>query len=348
MEFETAQALARLGMIPTKSNDYGQDFGVRDEGEEAADMGASLRDTSPDFIDRIKSGIGIGSVPGYRKGKGPQRLLDQGELNLGRLAEVAPNSKSGFIGIPVRLLDLRSESQLAQFATVTFSILPVNEGSGGVSGGPIVGIVEFGNGSGVSRVEIDVRRGYSPYNGGDITPSWDDVGTPEKVVISPYSCSAVSVPGSSIRVYARNDARFQPYPVPSSQELNGILDPMKVMAHVSYGSRPAVAGATRTIWLAKRGATPVNPAREYTTGIPPLARSFYVLRVDESISPPVMPAIQIGTFGTSATPLSYVTVPFGTDSPVFPLSGDVEDIAVNFPGGPLANTSLAVVFNIGV
>lgn len=338
MELETAQALASLGLLPTRKNDYASEF----------EMGSSLRDTQSDFVSRVKSGLGIGSVPGHRKGQGPRRILDNGELNLGRLVEVAPGAPD-FVGEAIRILDLRSDSNLAQFVTVTFSILPVKQFAFDSTdyGGPIVGIIEFGNGSGVSQVEIDVRRGTLPYNTG--FPAgllWPAAGAPEKILVSPYAGVSISVPGSSVRVFARNDANYRPYPAPTSNLINGnILTPMKVMAHVSYGVRPSQFGATRTVWLMQNGTTP-GAGAFLQSAIPPFARSFYIMR-DRSPTPF---AVTYTVSFSDNTPLFTGTIAAGAESPVIPLPGVAEQIQISFPAGSqgLANSNLALVYNIGV
>jgi hypothetical protein len=337
MELETAQALASLGLLPSRRNDYASEF----------EMGSSLRDTQSDFVKRVKSGLGIGAVPGHRKGQGPRRILDNGELNLGRLVE-APPGPQDFIGEAIRILDLRSDSNLAQFVTVTFGILPVKQFAFDVGdyGGPIVGIVEFGNGSGVSQVEIDVRRGTLPYNTGSASVIWPNVGAPEKGVVSPYAGVSISVPGSSVRVFARNDANYKPYPGNTSSRLNSILTPMKVMAHVSYGVRPSQFGATRTVWLMQNGTTPVG-GDNLQSAIPPFARSFYIMR-DRDSAPPF--AVEYTVSFSDNTPLFTGNIAAGAESPVIPLPGVAEQIKISFPPASqgLGSSNLALVYNIGV
>jgi hypothetical protein len=337
MELETAQALANLGLLPTRKNDYSAEF----------EMGSSLRDTQSDFVKRVKSGLGIGSVPGHRKGQGPRRILDNGELNLGRLVEVAPGAPD-FVGEAIRILDLRSDSNFAQFVTVTFSILPVKQFAFDSTdyGGPIVGIIEFGNGSGVSSVEIDVRRGTLPYNTGSAGIIWANNGAAEKILVSPYAGVSISVPGSSVRVFARNDANYRPYPDPTSRMINGsVLTPMKVMAHVSYGVRPSQFGATRTVWLMQGGTTP-GGGDSLQSAIPPFARSFYIMR-DRSPTPF---AVTYTVSFSDNTPLFTGTIAAGAESPVIPLPGVAEQILISFPAGSqgLIGSNLALVYNIGV
>jgi hypothetical protein len=331
MELEHAQALARMGLIPTRANDYNIDFNSA--------MGASLADSQQDFLSRVRSGISIGSVPGHRKGQGPRRLLDNGELNLGRMAEVPPGA-TDFVGEPIRLLDLRSDSNLAQFATVTFSVLPVKQFSFDSAdyGGPIVGIVEFGNGSGVSTVELDVRRGNLPYNTGSAGVIWP---VTSKIVVSPYAGVSISVPGSSIRAFARNDANFRPYHGITSGTLNPVLTPMKVMAHISYGVRPSQFGATRTVWLMRNGTAPAGSRLQ--AAIPPFARSFYVMRDNSGV--PFSLKYSIGF--SDNTSLYSATIPAGVDSPVIPLPGVAEQIVID-PAVAATSANLALVFNIGV
>ncbi len=342
MELETAQALANLGLLPTRRNDYSSEF----------EMGSSLRDTQSDFVRRVKSGLGIGSVPGHKKGHGPRRILDNGELNLGRLVEVPPGDPD-FVGEAIRILDLRSDSNLAQFITITMSILPIRQFGFNSEdyGGPIVGIIEFGNGSGVSSVEIDVRRGTLPYNTG-FGGIWANVGQTEKMLIAPYAGVSISVPGSSVRVYARNDANYRPYPDPTSSTINTALAPMKVMAHASYGVRPSQFGSTRTVWLMRDGTVPAplsagGPFTSLQSAIPPFARSFYIMRDASGATPfAVGYTIQL----KDNTPMYTGIIAAGVESPVIPLPGVAESISIFFPVASQGITSanLALVYNIGV
>ena len=364
MELEIAQALARLNMIPSRRNDYGIEFGASSSDGEGNDseVGTVGRgDTLSDYVNRVKSGMGIGSLPGIRRGKGPRHLLDNGELNLGRLVEVPPNQKDDFPGEPIRILDLRSDSELSQFATITFSVLPVKQEATDPTGygGPLVGIVEFGNGSGVSVVEVDIRRGTLPYNfslfdAGGARIDWADAGSPEKIQVSPYAGVSISVPGSSIRAWARNDANLRPYPGTVSNLLNVVKEPMKVMAHVSYGIRPSQFGVTRTIYLMNSGTIPAG--LDYLcSAIPPFARSFYISRVLLTGSGFIgtLPGINYTIMGPTGPirPINgTVAIAAGVDSPVIPLPGGAERINISFPAGSVGNSpvNLALVYNIGV
>lgn len=346
MELETAQALARIGLIPTRSNDYNAGF----------ELGSSLRDTQSDFVRRVKSGLGIGSVPGHRKGYGPRRLLDNGELNLGRLVEVPPGELE-FPGTPVRVLDLRSDSNLAQYATISFSVLPVVENADVTSddpnrAGPLFGIIEFGNGSGFSRVEVDIQRSASPYNGGSSGFGLTyNIGDP-RTYFSPPGGISISVPASSLRVFVRNDGNLRP--CPNSKILNeptvaGQNSPTaKVMAHISYGLRGIYEGATRTVWLIKDGtvSTLANPG--FFSAIPPFARTLVIHR-NPTATMGISYQLEVSQKAAGGN-LVYQqeVIPAGTVSPVIQIPHGATGINLQNLGPNEAKATIALVYGIGV
>jgi hypothetical protein len=346
MELETAQALASLGLLPSRRNDYASEF----------EMGSSLQDTQSDFVKRVKSGLGIGAVPGHRKGQGPRRLLDNGELNLGRLVEVPPGERE-FTGPLVRILDLRSDSNLAQYATISFTVLPVVENADVNAddpnrAGPLLGIIEFGNGSGFSRVEVDIQRSASPYNGGSnafgLAYNIDD----PRNYFSPPGGVSISVPASSLRVFARNDGNLRPCPnsyILNEPSVAGKISPTaKVMAHIAYGLRGIYEGATRTVWLIKNGTVSNANTAGFFSAIPPFARTLVIHR-SPTATMGIFYQFQVSqkAFGGSLFYQEEV-IPAGTVSPVIQVPHGATSISVKNLGPNTADATIALVYGIGV
>ncbi len=276
------------------------------------------------------------------------QLLDDEDLNLGSVAFISPNPQPG-LGLPERLLDVQCAGRNGRFVTVTFNILPVNNDTNDSTNysGPIVGIVEFGNGSAFNRVEVDVPNGNnmtSATSGPFPQPSsW--LGIAGAV---PAGGTAVSVPGSSVRVYARHDGNGRVYDpaVPISQNLH----PVQVQAHISYGIRASGSSKLyRTLMAANYGALPVGQTNY--VAVPPFAKSLVMYRADGSGDPP--PGLSIGLYsrqlfgGLYGILVETYTIAPGDPSPVIPLSGWIDKISVTQTDGVLA-AGIFAVFGIGL
>ncbi len=204
-------------------------------------------------------------------------VLDNGELNLGRSIPAPGRTGNTFLlpgyGVPVRVLELRGDSKLAQWITVTFNILPIDAASvtagASLPFGPLVGIVEFGNGSAFSQVEIDIQPGGTLST---ITGGAEFV----NAFTLPFGGSSISAPGSSFRIFVRNDAGYQP--TGDGNTIGNLTNVPTVMAHVSYGQKPAAEPNTRTLWVTSPigGGVGFNNA----VGVPPFARSVYLYRTN--------------------------------------------------------------------
>ncbi len=189
-----------------------------------------------------------------RGGKVKNRLLDDADNNIGNVTisypSLTPDTHPQTN--PPRILALDAESPTAQMMTVVltnrflsdppppFNLPPYNNGT--ALGGPIVGIIEFGNGSTFTRVEVDVPLGPVLLNGSD----------PQDGV------TLVSVPAGTLRVYARNDGNLIPYDIYGAGMggLYGVPDlpistgpvPTSVGAQVDYFTRASIKAPTRTVY----------------------------------------------------------------------------------------------------
>ncbi len=237
------------------------------------------------------------------------RILDEEDLNLGSVKTVFPNPNPG-LGMEERLIDVQCPGRHGEFVTVSFNILPTNSDVNDQTNysGPIVGIVEFGNGSALNRVEIDVPCGNDPTSAfiGGVYPS-DWLGIAGAV---PPGGTAISVPGSAVRVYARHDGNGRVYDPTFPISLN--LFPANVQAHVSYGIRSPAENHNYRTMMASNFSGSVQPGNANYIGVPPFAKSVFFYRtslqevtvnlisrqLNGSIAP--LPGIPISTYTLAA------------------------------------------------
>jgi hypothetical protein len=152
-------------------------------------------------------------------------------------------------------------------------------------GGPVTGIIEFGNGSANSRIEFDIP---SP----SCTPGF--VTFPDEQLTPLIGAVSIPICASSIRVYARNDATvallgyLNKIAVPPEVigNYNNVVsddDPIitrepKVGAFVGYG--PNNGGNShlyKTIYVGTFAASPAAGSRIDHIGIPAYARYVRIL-----------------------------------------------------------------------
>jgi hypothetical protein len=279
------------------------------------------------------------------------RLLDDEDLNLGAVHLISPNPQPG-LGIPERLLDVQCAGRKGEFVTVCFNILPTNNDANDRANysGPIVGIVEFGNGSALNRVEIDIPNGNNiteaPNNGGAFPSpaSWIAIaGT------VPAGGTAISVPGSSVRVYARHDGNgrvwdpTQPISI-NTDPATGLPFSIQVQASISYGIRSSADNKLyRTLMVSNfSGAVPTN--QEVNVAVPPFAKSVTLYRPGlEALTVRLMSRQLFGI--QPGINIEVYNIPVNVNSPVIPLSGLVDVIAVTNLGAP---DGIFAVFGIGL
>ena len=139
-----------------------------------------------------------------RSGKSGTRLLDDGENNVGNAIVLAPQilppgveltsvKQSGLNG---RVLNLTAETKTGQSVTLVMTAARQPNQRGAI--GPFTGVVEFGNGTQVTRVEFDIPAG--PYVGSFLAalPGTE----PED------SGTVIQVPTSVLRAYVRYDNAY--------------------------------------------------------------------------------------------------------------------------------------------
>ena len=288
------------------------------------------------FYNGQMAGEGYGGFGGGTTDEG-RKILDNGELNLGGQKDVNPvagltDQRPG-IGPEVRLVELRGDSKLATWVTVSFNLLPVSPATplSNPQVGPLVGIVEFGNGSAINRVEVDIQQGnwISSILPGGASPLGNAFPLPP-------GGTMISVPTGALRAFARNDGGYQP--LGDGNAIGNVTNIAKVMAHAAYGQKPASEANTRTIWLTSRAAQAAGFVN--ACGIPPFARSFRVYRTTLNN---VALSINIeDSFGVTIN--GPIVVPAGTDCPNIILGGLARSVRVT-SAGP-ASTIMSAVFNI--
>jgi hypothetical protein len=152
-------------------------------------------------------------------------------------------------------------------------------------GGPITGIIEFGNGSATSRIEFDIP---AP----SCTPSFTT--TPSDQLIPPMGGVSIPICASSIRVYARNDATMSlistvaPGVIGYYSNADGPDSPTytkdpQIGAFVGYGQ--TMGGNShlyKTIYLGYLGGWPSGSLSNI--GIPAYARYVRVLSNEQGSS----------------------------------------------------------------
>lgn len=239
--------------------------------------------------------FGRGGIP-------KNRLLDDSDNNIGNSSIINPaEAQSIFVQTnPTRLLALDALSPTGQMVSVSmtnrFITDPPPAFGGSSMGGPIIGIVEFGNGSVATRVEMDVPLGRVDFTGAE---AQDGV-------------TAMSVPAGTLRVYARNDGNLipstifgQPQGIAQGVAVSNNIanyavtagDPSiarstLVKAHTAYFTRPAATrGPSRTVWVyVGNGVVVGAPVPFITAGvdvfgamtIPPFSKKVRIIRIPEA------------------------------------------------------------------
>lgn len=279
---------------------------------------------------------GYGGFSGGSSDEG-RGLLQNGELNLGALKDVSPStgvlsSKTG-AGVETRILELRGDSKLAKWVTITFNVAPAFPDNPLYNPvvGPLVGIVEFGNGSALNRVEVDIQQGNwlstilpgPPYGNGFPLPSGGTM---------------LSVPAGSLRVFARNDGGYQP--LGDGNPIGNTTNTAKVTAHAAYGQKPAYEANTRSIALTS--PTPQLAGFVNACGVPPFARGFTINRT--FVNTTSLTIIVQSQYGDTIS--GPIIVPAGVVCPFIPLSGLARLISVTNDGP--ASCELLAVFNISL
>lgn len=210
----------------------------------------------------------------------------------------------GNIGQPVRLVNLAGETTEAEMVTVGLSSIdPQDPVTGGIfHAGPLVGIVEFGNAGGSSRIEFDVVA-QDPF--------------PLLKQASAQGGAMVNVPTSSIQAYLRNDANI--IPGAGDDPIGNDLINAKGSGWAAYGR--SGGSITRTIYWFNRIAGLAGAVTRPCT-IPPFARTFQVFA---RTATPNAATVTVDLIDGGGHVINRYLIPAvaGTLSPVFPVGTGV-------------------------
>lgn len=211
-------------------------------------------------------------------------LADQESLNLGSLFEVPASTEDALglnrFGQPVRLLNIEGQDADSETITITLqneavflapSPIPVP--------GPVIGIVEFGTGSGYARVEFDIPSavgGPAPNIPAGVLSN-DGIFIPQK-----NNSITLVLPASSIRVFARNDAQTGILldfngGIKVNDRLESRNTPAQVRVHAAYGRANMVRDRVyREYMIAGNASIPLaaspGPGNTITIGVPSFAK----------------------------------------------------------------------------
>lgn len=299
----------------------------------------------------------FGADDAKRVGRRAKRteLLDDDDANIGNGQNVFPQPGPTLLvdPSPPRLLSLDALSSrgrmvsvvlTSRFATQDIPNPPFGNTIASGIGGPIVGIVEFGNGNVFTRVEVDVPMGRLFINPDfSVSRTSEDGGT------------VLSVPAGTLRVYARNDANLIPSniagvnsgvsfggAIPDSAPIAFGPRPTFVQAHVDYYTRTSIRGPTRTVYVyVSPGAAQVLAAGSAVFEIPPFARAVRILRTPMAGDP----TITFFTPEAGLTAVESVTVAAGVVSPVIEVPGNAMWFGITTTVGV---TRLAAEFQINL
>lgn len=300
---------------------------------------------------------------------GKSRLLDDADQNIGNASLI--NADNIIIVNPItnptRLLDLTSESDKAQIATVGFdasSNPPALNSNQAQFAGPLTGILEYGNGSVFTRVEFDVPVGK--------ILSTDSISNAQDGGV------IVSVPAGTLRAYARNDANLvtpsfinnsppggpnvfgfpagagpgnknQPRGQGSWQNPLFQTIPANMKAFATYFTRSNGVRTrnTKTIWVYNNVANPVQVADGLGTPamyfIPPLAKTVQVMRNN------LAAAVTLEIYDSQTNTNGFVdqfTIAAAANSPIIDLPGQTLLIGIKTTAALVG--ALCLVFEIGI
>jgi len=249
-----------------------------------------------------------------RSGKIGPKMLDDSDNNIGNGETLNPNALSAGLlysttppAYRARLLNLTGSSRYGQSITVVFTAARVSNQQGFV--GPVTGIIEFGNGSLATVIEIDIPVG--PYTG-------------DFAIVSPAtqpqdSGAVIQVPTGTLRAFTRYDntlitptlqgyawgALGSPNPLPAgagpfapAYNTSPLLRPIgsvQTKAFAAYfGRHYSRAYKTQYLFLGNGGgaaqiftAAPIPPAIAPTAVyycIPPFAKNVRLVRFPETSS----------------------------------------------------------------
>lgn len=188
-------------------------------------------------------------------------------------------------------------------------------------------------------IEFDV-----PCNGGG---NAQFAGNNRQIGAVPGGGAMVSVPGSVIKAYVRNDANLKPTLMANPTGGNAISIGVptvvpQVKAFVGYQAK--TGRLTRTVWCFRNNPIGAPATSSTFVNVPPFARSFSLLRL-QSVNADTITIDWIGPNNLGVVMDSFALAG-GIVSPEFAL-GCADILRLTFTAGNAGTlASLAVVFNI--
>jgi len=272
-------------------------------------------------------------------------LLDGPELNLGSTKTVPRIQVTGAgWGDEVRLLDLTCTGRNAEVVTVCMGQLisrpePTSIDRSAFVTGPVTGIIEFGNGAAWSRIEFDLPPpSRTPFN-----PVTSSYGAVYRRYASRWNSGlTLAVPGSSVRVLARNENNMPLLTTPGTiygVSNVGDLDPT-VYALIGYG---ATFGGNRRS-LRKTIKVGTLAAADSTTNYVPIGIPAFSKQVTFFRSDPATTSFQAVFSDMNGSVLATYNVAANQWGPYdVPVWADYLDLT-NTGGAQMTNTN--VVFDL--
>ena len=312
----------------------------------------------------------------YPQASTGKHLLDtDADQNIGNSVPLQPEAGSGGTVILQtstngtsynRILQLGGPSKTAQTTSVVFaaSRLTGSQNPNPGYAGPVTGVLEFGNGGRITRVEVDVPVG--PFNG--IFQSANQATEPQDGGV------IVTVPTGVVNAYARYDNRYiqpcldntptsiaqylgvpflgpgGPVVPPMPPGITAPAEPLLVKAMAAYYTRHFTrAYKTQFCYVAQSGIAVGIPGAGSPQGnvglyaIPAYAQTVQVKRW------PYTAGLDVFLWnGLQANPEEYYSVPSG-QSPVIPIAGHEHIISVQSKDINADKvTFLALCYEVGV
>ena len=274
-------------------------------------------------------------------------LSDQASLNLGTLFSVPPQPEGSLglskFGQPVRLLNIEGQDADSETITITLQNEAIFlEPTSVPVPGPVIGIVEFGTGSGYARIEFDL-----PSSVGGPAPNSAIVGTDLGDIFTPQKNNAITLvlPASSIRAFARNDSQtgflmdFNGTTVNSSMSSRNT--PAQVRAHAAYGRANMIRDKVYREYMIAGPGAPLPSGAGITVGIPAFAKRVYFPRSLLGVRTLIV-AIQTYYNSSITTPITIGV----SDLSFIELPPHASGLQISNPG-PGDYASLAAVFELG-
>ena len=272
-------------------------------------------------------------------------LAGQGPMNVGATRIVPPRSFALGPGNvdPVRILEVTAPDSKSTVATIAMSVTRSNPNLAAPFP-PIVGIVEFGAGGAFNRIEFNIPPAIRQGDNGRIALPTPVSQTPNGI--------ALSVSGSSFRVFARNEARAQSLIITNSgpiTDIDGDVIQTNVSAQISFlpiGTNSPLKRSLVGVPGPGTGGGPFLVGDAFFCAIPAYAKKVRFPRSPLSTS-----SLSISAFGTTGTFGPFV-VPAGSLSTAaefdgIPINPDWNTISVlNTSAGDI--TAVNVEFDVGM